>query len=511
MRLDFWRRPAAPPAPAPRVEPKLKISPSLLAAAGPPSKPVRSPYAIPTPPPGVLPKDAQTLAMDSSIAHVAKWADGLGVGDGLFFLGYAYLSELTQRPEYRRLSEVIAKEMTRKWIKLVAAGDESKNDKIKAITAAMTRHKVRDKFRRLAELDGFFGRSHLYIDTGATPNPDELKTQLLIDKNKITKGGLKALRVVEPIWTYPAAYNATDPLAPDFYRPLTWYVMGKEVHASRLITIVGREMPDILKPAYMMGGLSLTQMAKECVDFWLKDRKSVSDLVDSFSTNGIKTNLGAALQGAADEGILSRLELYNRMRDNRGLMVLDKDSEEFFNVSTPLGSLDKLQAQSQEHICAVTGLPLVIYTGITPAGLNSSSDSEIRVHYDNIHSSQEDMFTDPLTTVLKVLQLDEFGEVDEEITHEFVELWELDAAGKAAVQKTMADTAAVLIQEGVIAPEEDRERQATDPDSMYAGLNLKGPAPGPPDDGADPSMSDPSAKIAGQGEEGSETAANSGV
>lgn len=513
MRWDFWSKLTTapePPKPA-RVEPRMRVSDALLAATAAKKKPACNPYDLPIPPPGVIPHDAPTMAMDSSITQVGNWAGNMGYGDGMYFLGFAYLAELAQRPEYRRISEVVAKEMTRKWIKIQAAGDESKSDKIKQITAAMKRHKVRDKFRRLAELDGFFGRSHLYIDTGATNNPDELKTPLLVNKVKIGRGGLKALRVIEPIWTYPGQYNSIDPLAPDFYRPKTWYVMGKEVDASRLLTVVGREMPDLLKPAYMFGGLSMTQMAKECVDLWLKDRKSVSDLVDSFSTNGIKTNLGSVLQGTNDEGVIGRMQLYNQMRDNRGLMMLDKETEEFFNVSAPLGSLDKLQAQSQEHICAVTGLPLVIYTGITPAGLNASSADEIRVFYDNILSSQEDMFTDPLATVIQIIQLDEFGEIDDEITHEFISLWQLDDAGKAAVQKTKADTAAVLIQEGVIAPEEERERIATDPDSLYAGLDLSGPAPSSPDDGTDPNMADPSEKIAGQGEEGGETEANSGV
>jgi phage-related protein (TIGR01555 family) len=515
MRFDFWRRPTAPVAlpPAPPVPPRrMKIPDYVLAAtSAPPAKTVRNSFEIPAPPPGALPEGVATMAMDAGLNQIVNWAGNLSGGDGMHFIGYTYLAELSQRAEFRRLSEVVAKEMTRKWIKLQAIGDESKADKIKQLTAAMKRHKVQDKFRRLAELDGFFGRAHLYIDTGATDNLDELKTKLLVNPAKIGKGSLKGFRVVEPIWVYPSQYNSTDPLRADFYRPQAWYVMGKEVHASRLLTVVGREMPDLLKPAYMFGGLSLTQMAKECVDLWLKDRESVSELVDSFSTNGIMTDLSTLLLGGGGEDLIARMQLYNQTRENRGLMVLNKDTEEFFNVSVPLSGLDKLQAQSQEHICAISGVPLVVYTGITPAGLNASSDSEIRVWYDNILSSQEDMFADTLATVIQIIQLDEFGEIDEAITHEFVSLWQLDDAGKAAVQKTKADTAAVLIQEGVIDPLEERGRIATDPESLYAGLNLSGPAPTPPDDGKDPSLDDDADSIASGGARGGETGANSGV
>jgi len=54
--------------------------------------------------------------------------------------------------------------------------------------------------------------------------------------------------------------TATTPSEADWYRPSEWFVMGKQIHATRLLTFVGREVPDILKPAYSFGGLSMTQI-----------------------------------------------------------------------------------------------------------------------------------------------------------------------------------------------------------------------------------------------------------
>jgi hypothetical protein len=53
--------------------------------------------------------------------------------------------------------------------------------------------------------------------------------------------------------------------------------MGTEVHASRMPAFVGHPVPDMLKPAYSFGGLSLSQMAKPYVDIWLQTRESVGD------------------------------------------------------------------------------------------------------------------------------------------------------------------------------------------------------------------------------------------
>jgi hypothetical protein len=48
--------------------------------------------------------------------------------------------------------------------------------------------------------------------------------------------------------------------------------MSREVHRSRLLTFIGRELPDILKPAYAFGGLSMSQMLKPYVDNRLRSR-----------------------------------------------------------------------------------------------------------------------------------------------------------------------------------------------------------------------------------------------
>jgi hypothetical protein len=111
------------------------------------------------------------------------------------------------------------------------------------------------------------------------------------------------------------------------------------VHSTRLLTFIGREVPDLLKSVDSFGGLSMSQMAKPYVDNWLRVRQSVSDLISTFSTSGIKTDL-ATMLGAGGEQLFKRLVLFNSNRDNQGVLVLDKDTEEYFNVSTPLGTPD---------------------------------------------------------------------------------------------------------------------------------------------------------------------------
>jgi len=466
-----------PVLPVPRRAP-MRIRPAALAAASavPQFKSRAEIFKPAQPAPGVLPTGA-SIAMDDALSNAVTWAAQGDYSTGVGFLGFSFLSELAQRPEYRRITEIIAKEMTRKWVKLKSASNDDKTDRIKALTDAMDRFRLQDVFRRAAEHDGFFGRGHVYIDTGATP--DTLKTPLFLDPKVIGKGALKGFRNVEAVWVYPNLYDSRHPLSEDYYRPVSWWVMGQEIHTSRLLRFVGREVPDLLKSAYSFGGLSLSQMAMPYVENWIRTRQSVSDLLHSFTVWKLATNMDAVLQGS-DGGmsLTDRAALFNDLRDNRGLMLTDKDSEELSNISAPLSSLDHLQAQAQEQMASVSGIPLVKLLGITPTGLNASSDGEIRAFYDWVAAQQEHLFRAHLKTCLEAIQLSEFGEIDPEITFEFEPLWQLDEAAQVAVEKTRADTHAVYLDGGVVGPDEVRKALAMDEASPYQGLDLDSPAPG---------------------------------
>ncbi|OZI59935.1 DUF1073 domain-containing protein [Bordetella genomosp. 11] len=486
MKLFNWIRrrqpePGATVAPAPRKEPGMKISPMALAHAAhqPLEKALgRGSFGRPDLIPGVVPPalEDEVLAMDSALAPVFAYVNPAWAGMG--FIGYPYLAELSQRPEYRKMSDVIAKEMTRKWIKLESTGDDDKTDKIQKIEKAMRRYGLRRKFREAALQDGLFGRSQIYIDV-KTPSgqpakalPDELKTPLIRAKAKITTGSLIGFKVIEPVWTTPYLYSSDDPTRPDFYKPTSWFVLGKEYHASRLLNFVSREVPDILKPSYNFGGLSMTQLAIAYVDNWLRTRQSVADLISGFSVGVLKTNMGSLLSGDPGDSVFTRLDLFNRTRSNRGAWAIDKESEEFEFQNVPLAGLDKLQAQSQEQMAAVSSIPLVKLLGITPSGLNASSDGEIRVFYDEILAMQEALFRDNLQACLEVIQLSELGEIDPEITFSFVPLWQPSETEKAGVRKSDAETDASLIGAGVITPQEARERLAADPENGYHSLEV---------------------------------------
>ena len=139
----------------------MKISPHVkarLSSLG--VEPEAFPFGPPQLPPGVVPEKVKR-AMDDAMAGGYGYLNTAFSGRG--FPGYAFLAELTQRAEYRALSERVADEMIRKWIRLKSESDQKKDAEIQVIKQELKKHKVRGWFRQAAVHDGFFGRGQLYI------------------------------------------------------------------------------------------------------------------------------------------------------------------------------------------------------------------------------------------------------------------------------------------------------------------------------------------------------------
>lgn len=469
--LSWFSRPAPPPAaPAPSLRKGLRRALSSVQANAVDAL-IGFPLKAPDLPRGVVPegKTAPVLAMDSAASQFLSQ-----ISMTTAFPGYPYLSQLSTRAEFRAMASALSTEMTREWIELTSKDDEDgENIRLKEIEKEFEALGVREVIQRAVEQDCYFGRAQIFVDCC----PDESRdTPLILSPKTVPIGALKRIATVEAMWTTPSAYNAIDPVAPDFFKPSKWFMLGKEVHASRLMTVITRPLPDLLKPAFNFGGMSLSQLAEPYVDNWLRTRQSVADLINNFSTSVLSTDMGQLLGEDPDDpssgqGLMNRAALFTSMRSNKGLMVLDKDREELTQINTPLSGLHELQAQSQEHMCSVSRMPAIVLTGISPSGLNASSDGEIRIFYDWIAAQQEAHWRAPIETILQLVQLSKYGEIDPNISFTWKPLYQMTPTELADIRLKDSQAAATYIGNGVIDPSEERERLARNPDSGYQALD----------------------------------------
>lgn len=429
-------------------------------------------YKAPWIPPGVVPTGQTAPIAQDSCAGIYQFA---GEQDANFFpafLGYPQLAMLSQSSDYRSVPETTATEMTRKWGYFTAAGDsdekeaEVRAEKIEKLEQEFKRHNIRSLIQKAIEVEMNMGRSQIFINL----DHSDTKLPFVTSPIGVKQGSLKGFSVIEPIWSTPSVYNANDPTADDFYVPERWYVMGKDVHADRLITLIMRPVPDMLKPAYNFGGVSMLQLMQPYVQRYQRTADSVADLIHNFSLTILSTDMSAVLAGENDPNILLRVALFNRYKSNDGMMMLDKDAEEVSQINTPLSGLSDLLSQAQEQMAAPSHTPLVKLLGITPSGLNASAEGEIEVYRDYISALNEAHIRPMIERISDIMQLSLFGEIDQSIRWEFNPLKQMDEKEQAEIQEIKSRTSVTLVDGGIVSQAEAREALSKDDLSDYAGI-----------------------------------------
>ncbi len=443
--------------------------------------------------PSIVPSgEKPAVAMDSCQSIYDYASIGIPNFYGTF-PGYPVLAAMSQSSDYRAVAETTATEMTREWgrfkiddpdadhgsdltdteieaFKLKKADEaEARQAKINQINDAFDKYGIRQLVRRAIEVELGMGRSQIYIKLD---HPDDSRP-FVTDKIGVKKGALKGFRLIEPMWSTPSVYNAYDPTEADFYVPTQWYVLGKPVHADRLMTLIMRPVPDILKPAYNFGGISMFQLMKPYVERYQRTADSVAQIVQAFSLTILSTDMSGILaNGESDANLWLRAGIFNRFRENSGMMLLDKESEVISQINTPLTSLPELLTKSQEQMAAPSHLPLVKLTGATPAGLNASSDGEIRVMYDYLMAQNEAHVRPMIKTFSDLIQLNLFGEIDPAIAWEFNPLYQLNDLELSQVQEAKGRNAAQLVTAAIVSPQEARQALSKDEQSPFNGIDV---------------------------------------
>lgn len=391
---------------------------------------------------------------------------------GALFPGFPTLVNLSQNALIRAGVEMRGNDMVRKWGELKRKGngdvtDDAQQEVMDKLSEALDTYRIRKLLRSASCKCGYLGGCLLFIDTG---EPDrELVNPLLLDDKTYTQGTLQGFRMIEPFLVTPGGYNSSNPTKSNYFKPDVWYVQGIPIHSSRLIYFAENELSTLLKPAYNFFGLSLAQTVLDAVAHFTQNRESACRLLNKYALTVLKTNMGDVLSGGFDTSLRDRVQYFVQNRSNDGCATIDKEQEDLVVMTTSLAGVVDVVRQSMEYVAALFNEPVTKMWGLSPNGF-STGDAELQNHYDNISTRQEQMFAEPMRRILRILQMDLFGTIDDSIIFEFAPLSEKDERSAAETNKIQADTYAVLISNGVISEDEARDRLSADVNSGFNTL-----------------------------------------
>ena len=381
------------------------------------------------------------------------------------FVGYGVLQQIAQQGLIRACVQTIADDLSRKWIKLTGCDD---SDKLEKLTNLLKDYHIQDLFHKAVTTVGYMGGAFIFVDTGE----DDLTLPLAVnDLSAELKGKDASVKfiVVDPVNVSPIDYNCIDPLRDDYMRPRMWQVLGRRVHASRLITFIENQPPILLKPNYNFLGIPQAQILWDYVIHFNDCRASTARLLNKISLLVVQTDMDAVLSDPQGLDLFdAKMEFLERYRNNDSVFVCDRDSESVMNVQTTIAGCTDVVRQALELVACINRTPAVKLLGISPSGFNATGESDLKNYYDYIASKQE-LYREQIQTILKIIQLVHFGEIDPAITFEFEPLNEENKASQAMTAQTKIGALTQLVDRQAMSAEELREAVRQDQD---LGLNF---------------------------------------
>lgn len=221
---------------------------------------------------------------------------------------------------------------------------------------------------------------------------------------------------------------------PEHYQYNTADGVHLMIHPSRVIRFDGVRRIDLQQQAQSLWGDSVLQRIQDAVLSTNTVGHAIGQLVLESKMDVVSIpGLSEQIADPEYEGLVrSRFALANQVKGLYHMLLIDKE-EEWNRHSSNFSGLDSIMNAYLVIAAGAADIPVTRFIGQSPAGLNSTGESDIRNYYDRVKTEQSLRITPKLTRLDEVLLRSALGQRDEQIFYEWNPLWQLDAKEKAEV------------------------------------------------------------------------------
>jgi len=356
------------------------------------------------------------------------------------------------------IAEIPAREMVRKGFAFNAA---EQPDLTEYVNNRLEELRVKQHLYKALLWSRVFGAGVTMIATDELEGFDGMQTPL-------PDGGMIEKLVTFNRWSFHFSNQDGNPLSDTYGRgtDLSFInhaggVTGTKLDMSRMMLVETVDTP--LQRIIRNGGwadsvfIRLSEVIRDYGLAW----GTVGNLVQDFSQMVYKIKDLAEMLASDNDGLVTdRLATMDMCRSSLRAIPLDADSEDAMRISTPITGLPDLLQGYSLRLSAGTRIPVTLLMGQSPAGLNATGASDIRLFYDWISSMQEAYLLPHLETLCKYIinepESPQRQEPDDWCV-EFERLWQLDDKDQAEVDKKESETAKTYFDIGALDEPEIRE------------------------------------------------------
>lgn len=273
---------------------------------------------------------------------------------------------------------------------------------------------------------------------------------------------------------------------PEYYQVFSIYGYFV-VHKSRCLVFKNGELPEQTTSAlYRFWGMpeyiKIRRSLRECITSHEDGVKLLERCVQAIYK---MKNLSQLL--STDEGedkVLQRLQVIDMARGILNSIAIDNDGEDYDYKQQSLSGVKEIIDSTCNMLSAVTDIPQTILFGRSPAGENSTGESDQENYYNMVENIQKQNMKRNARTIidLKLIEGLRNGKIKEKPKYKvkFAALWSMSEKEKAEIEKLKADTeyvkaqtAGVYMDSGVVDASEVRKNLAKEGEFQIEELITK--------------------------------------
>ncbi|WP_281659652.1 DUF1073 domain-containing protein [Microvirgula aerodenitrificans] len=347
--------------------------------------------------------------------------------------------------------DVIAEDMTRAGIEIQSDMDPDEKEQIER---TMNRMGLWDAMGDNIKWSRLYGGSIAVMMIDG----QDVSTPLRMDR--VGTGQFKGLLVLDRWLIQPSLEDLVTELGPDIGRPRYYTVVAdaqalinQKIHYSRVIRLDGVELPYWQRIAENGWGQSVLERLWDRLLAFDSATQGASQLVYKAHLRTYKVNKLReiiATGGRIFEALVKQIEMIRLYQSNEGMTLMDGE-DEFEAHQYSFSGLSDVILQFGQQLSGALQIPLVRLFGQSPAGLNSSGESDLRTYYDNVHTQQDRALRPGLHRVLDLISRSVLGKpLPDNFSFEFRPLWQLTDEQKANAGKASTDSVVAAFDAGLI-------------------------------------------------------------
>ena len=281
-----------------------------------------------------------------------------------------------------------------------------------------------------------------------------------LDVETVGSGMFKGLLVLDRWLVQPNLTNLITKFGPELGMPKYYNVVADahalaamSVHHSRVLRMDGLPLPYYQQLVENGWGESIIENIHDRVLAFDSSTMGAAQLafkahLRTLNIEGLRDIIAAG--GPAYEGLLAQMEFIRYSQSNEGMTVLD-GTDKFDTHTYSFAGLSDVILQMAQQLSGALQIPLIRLLGQSPAGLNSSGDSDLRTYYDNVGKQQEQKLRRPLTRLIDVMSRSLDIKLPSDFAFKFKPLWMLTETEKADIAAKDSTTITNALDAGTIS------------------------------------------------------------